>query len=571
MMNFFERLKPSNLPESVIQKGTVAVHREIILQWAYNILITILTLVMPLIFIFLPDVVRPSVRVATTACYVVLFSLTYFRGINYNARAAVLILFLQFIGSLAIYANSLINFGWMFLFASVALANLMLGHRYGIIFFLLSAATVAMLGILIINGMLIPNHLPDPTNLNFWIVSGIIFLFTVSLVVSAAFIVIRNMENTLKAQARLTRELEEEQDLLEQRVEERSNALKNRVAQFEVASQVAREISGEMNLDGLLNTAANLIRDQFGFYHVGVFLNDAQNEYAVLRAATGEAGRQMMERAHRLKIGEIGLVGYTAGRGEARLALNVGNDSQHFKNPLLPQTRSEVALPLRIADRTIGALDVQSMVENAFSQDDIRILQTIADQLAIAVQKTQLVEKLQQTVKELEASYQATTRKAWHEHMRNARQKLAYRFAGSQIENAVVETEHAQEALTQGKSILTTTRLDEHNQPITVLAVPIKLRNQVLGVVDIHFASASVSPDLITLIEGTVNRLAVSLENARLLEEIQFRAERERLVGEISSKVRAASDVDTVMRVAIEELGKSLGVSEVMVQLRKEA
>jgi GAF domain-containing protein len=93
----------------------------------------------------------------------------------------------------------------------------------------------------------------------------------------------------------------------------------------------------------------------------------------------------------------------------------------------------------------------------------------------------------------------------------------------------------------------------------------------VLGVVDIRFDSANVSPDLISLIEGTVNRLAVSLENARLLEEIQFRAERERLIGEISSKVRSASDVDTVLRVAIQEIGQSLGVSEVMVQLRKDS
>ncbi len=104
-----------------------------------------------------------------------------------------------------------------------------------------------------------------------------------------------------------------------------------------------------------------------------------------------------------------------------------------------------------------------------------------------------------------------------------------------------------------------------------MLAVPIKLRNQVLGVVDIRFQSASVSPELISLIEAAVNRLAVSLENARLLEEIQYRAERERLVSEISTKVRAAADVDTVWRTAIQEIGRSLGVSEVMIQLRKDA
>ena len=571
-MNFFEHLRPGNLPQSVISKGPLASEREIILQWMYNILIGIVGVALPLILIFLPDVLSFQMKIFTVLAFAILFVLAYRRQTNYNMRTSILILFLMIIGMFAVYSNSLLNFGWMFLFASVILSNLLLGHKFGITFFFLAIVGFVIIGFLTVNGQLhAAPTVHSPANPSSWILSGVVFLFTVLLSMTSVINLIRNMDLSIKAGEKLTQALEEEQNLLEQRVEERSAALNKRVDQFEVASQIARQISGEMNLDSLLNTATNLIRDRFAFYHVGVFLNDEKNEFAVLRAATGEAGRQMLERNHRLKIGEIGLVGYTTSHGEAKIALNVASDTQHFKNPLLPETRSEMALPLRIGDETIGALDVQSVVENAFSQDDIRILQTIADQLAIAVQKARLVEQLQRTVDELESSYQVTTQKAWRAHLRSSRQKLAYRYSGNRLENQAEETEHANQALTQGKAILTTTTISDHERPVAVLAVPIKLRNQVLGVVDIHFDSANVSPDLISLIEGTVNRLAISLENARLMEEIQFRAERERMVSEISSKVRTASDVDTVLRVAVQELGKSLGVSEVMIQLRKDS
>jgi GAF domain-containing protein len=372
----------------------------------------------------------------------------------------------------------------------------------------------------------------------------------------------------LRKQEDLSAQLEAERTSLERRVEERSSDLQKRVRQFEVASEIAREVSAETTLENLLNSAVNLIRDGFGFYHVGVFLTDERNQFAVLRAATGEAGRAMIERNHRLKIGEVGMVGFVVSRGEARIALDVAADTVHFKNPLLPDTRSEMVLPLRHGSRTFGALDVQSVLDNAFAQEDIGILQTIADQLAVAFEKTRLVEELQRNIAELEANYQASTQKAWKSHLRGARQKVAYRYHDSRVDGLVEESEHSLEALNSGEMV---TRIEPgHGKPVTVLAVPIKLRNQVLGVVDIHFESTNISPDLISLIEGTVNRLAVSLENARLLEEIQARAERERLVSDISSKVRAASDVDSVLQIAIQEIGRSLGVAEVMVQLRKD-
>lgn len=573
-MMIFKNLKPSNVPDSQA-KDVLTVRREIILQHVLNILLAIYSIGLPIVLIAFPQAIRSGHPGVYAIPFLLLAGITLFRRIPYIFRAVVLILALMGLGSMALIVYGLGGTGVIFLLGASFLANILFDRRAGVVFTILAVLIIGIIG-----GMMVTGRLPLPRispielsgNPGQWAITAAVFLFVMLMVIRAMLIVVQGLNSALREQEKLTHELQVEQDSLEQRVAERSTELRRRVEQFEIASQVAREISGETNLEKLLNTAVNLIRDRFGFYHVGIFLNDEKEEYAVLRAATGEAGRQMLERGHRLKIGEIGMVGNVVSRGEARITMDVTDDVVHYKNPLLPETRSELALPLRSGERTIGALDVQSVEPNAFSQEDVRILQTIGDQLAIAFEKTRLVDQLSRSLEELNVSQRVTTFKAWRTHLRNTRQKLAYRYRDSRLDNQVALTPHAQEAQETSQSVMKVVgSLDGQGRPITVLAVPIKVRNQVLGVVDIQFAGANVSPDLVSLIEGTVNRLAVSLENARLLEEIQFRAERERLVSEISSKVRAAPDIDNVMRIAVQEIGKSLGVSEVMIQLRKES
>ncbi|MEP6896513.1 MAG: HAMP domain-containing protein, partial [Chloroflexota bacterium] len=160
---------------------------------------------------------------------------------------------------------------------------------------------------------------------------------------------------------------------LEQRVEERTAELvlanernERRAKQFESISLVARTISSTRDLDSLLAQIAEVINREFGFYHIGIFLLDTAGEYAVLSASNSDGGKRMLKRSHRLKVGETGIVGYVTGTGRPRIALNTGADAVFFNNPDLPETHSEIALPLHIADQIIGALDVQSIEPNAF-------------------------------------------------------------------------------------------------------------------------------------------------------------------------------------------------------------
>ncbi|HEC33633.1 MAG TPA: GAF domain-containing protein, partial [Chloroflexi bacterium] len=209
--------------------------------------------------------------------------------------------------------------------------------------------------------------------------------------------------------ARLYQEVQGYTRELEQRVAERTSDLERRTIQLRAAAAVASDAVTAQELDDLLDRVVNLVRDRFGFYHVGIFLVDEEGEYAILKAATGEAGRQMLEYGHKLKVGEVGIVGHVTGSGQPHVALDVGADAAHFKNPLLPETRSELALPLRVGEQTIGALDVQSTQEAAFDEEDVTILQTMTDQLAVAIEKLKRTAQIQAQYARLEAILRSTT------------------------------------------------------------------------------------------------------------------------------------------------------------------
>jgi len=172
---------------------------------------------------------------------------------------------------------------------------------------------------------------------------------------------------------------------LEERVELRTR-------QIRTAAEVARDAAVIRNVDDLLDATVNLISARFGHYHAGIFLIDERGNDAVLRAASSPGGKQMLARGHRLAVGKVGIVGYVTGTGKPRIALDVGTDAVHFANPDLPKTRSELALPLRVGDKVIGALDVQSTEANAFDENDVVVLQTMADQLAIAHENARLLQ-----------------------------------------------------------------------------------------------------------------------------------------------------------------------------------
>lgn len=354
-------------------------------------------------------------------------------------------------------------------------------------------------------------------------------------------------------------------DSLETRVLDRTRALEKRAAQIETVSDIANDIASIDDLNELLDHAVEVVRDRFNFYHAGIFLADDRDEFAVLRAATGEAGKEMLERHHKLRIGEVGIVGYAVGKGEPRVTSNVSEDAVHYVNPLLPETCSEMALPLRVGNRVIGALDVQSREINAFQPEDIRILQIMADQLAVAISKANLVQELQSNLAELQVITRQYSRQEWEDFLTSSQKKLGFRLTHSGIKANGHQNPEVRQVLATKQTVILP---GSEKTPTSSLAVPITLRGQVIGVVNLKIDGQMVPKDMVELVEGASARLAMALENARLVEQIQSKAEREHLIGEITSRVRATTDVDQILQTAVRELGRVLGASEVLIQLQ---
>jgi GAF domain-containing protein/HAMP domain-containing protein len=351
---------------------------------------------------------------------------------------------------------------------------------------------------------------------------------------------------------------------LEQKVEDRTQDLQKQASYLRLAAEVARDSANTNNLNELLDRAAELIFDRFGFYHTGIFLLDERKEYAILQASSTEAGREMLARHHKLRVGKEGIVGNVAATGEPRIALDTGLDGVFFNNPLLPMTRSEMALPLKANEQLLGVLDVQSELPEAFTQDDISILQIMADQLALAIQRVRLSQEQEYNLRQFEDTSQNFTISSWQKFSQEKGFKPGYQFDGVKLIALETYPESSQETLRKGKSVILPADKDAKS---TTLAVPLKLRDQILGVMNISYGAGVISPETINLAEEIASRLAVALENARLYSETQKQAVQTRAISEISNIITSSVNIENILRTAVQELGRINPDTEVTVRL----
>jgi GAF domain-containing protein/HAMP domain-containing protein len=340
---------------------------------------------------------------------------------------------------------------------------------------------------------------------------------------------------------------------LEQRITDRTHDLERRALQMRASAEVVNAVTSIRSIDVLLPKITQLISERFGFYHVGIFLIDSLNEFAVLRATNSEGGARMLERGHKLKVGEVGIVGFVTGNKQSRIAMDVGQDSVFFNNPDLPDTRSEMALPLIIGERVLGALDVQSVDPGAFTQEDIDTLQLLADQVAIAIDNARLFSENQAALEATQRAYGRLSREAWAKmlHDRPELGVIADRF---DMTYSPAES-WSSEMLEASQSGETLRIRDE------TVAIPIKDRDHVLGILRLSKPEGHPwSKDDVALAENLAQQLYLALENARLYRETQRRAERERLAGDITAKMRQTNDPDRILQTTIQELRKALNI-----------
>jgi GAF domain-containing protein len=350
--------------------------------------------------------------------------------------------------------------------------------------------------------------------------------------------------------AKMTEWLGQSYETLEKRVQERTQALQKRTGQVQLSAQVSRDIASARSLEQLLENAVELVRERYGFYHAGIFLTDARGEYQVLRAATGEAGRQMLEKQHSLRIGQTGLVGHAAFSSQARVSTDVGQDVIHYKNPLLPETRSEAALPLIAGGHVIGVLDVQSQEPDAFDLESLSILQLMADQLAIAIQNARLVDEIQKNLADVQNAYGQLERQAWSQFF-ESNPNLGYSYDGVEIRALPAESPDIEDpAHTRGPFHL-----------------PLRVRGEEIGVLEVWPREDRFTEAEEYMLATLSSRLSQILESARLYEETRARASREEIINRLTATVARSLDLDGVLRSAALELGRLPGVREAAVVL----
>ncbi|MDX9990994.1 MAG: GAF domain-containing protein [Anaerolineales bacterium] len=508
------------------------------------------------------------------------------RGRTFPARFFSPLAILITIAVIAMRANGLHDSSIVILPVVIIFASLTLGARGALIFSVLTSVTTIIMGILEISGAVV-NRFSDLTDLTDIVLIGVLGPALVAIIqiallsrlnqsiqlaqksasqqkeINAELLNLQqNLESTISER---TQELEKQSGQLEQQVK----TTQRRAQQFQTVADVARVVANIRDLDTLFKTVTELISQQLGYYHIGIFLNDEANNYALLAAANSAGGQKMLARSHRLKIGETGIVGNVARSGAPRVAINAGEDAVFFNNPDLPETRSEMAVALKLANQIVGVLDIQSTETNAFSQEDVEVFSALADQVAIAIENVRLLENTQKSLAESETIYRQYLRSEWGRLSSEAGLTgFRYKITGaSPLEARIVSPEFDQ-AISSGNM---STHKDEKDE--TSLVVPIKLRGEILGIVNVKQPGGKVwSKDEIELIQSVVDRVAVSAENARLFEETTRRAERERAVSSITTKIRSTNDPNEMLSIAISEIKNALNAKEIRIseQTQKE-
>jgi GAF domain-containing protein len=431
-------------------------------------------------------------------------------------------------------------------------------------------ATLITAGVMIVAGLVLwyaqaINLLPEYNIFNYslqdlWMTRSLDIILAAIILYLANQSISDSLERARRNELKLTatnQALEASQATLEARTRD----LERRTSYLEASAQVSHTASSTLKTDQLMQRAVDLIRERFNLYYVGLFLLGEESERAVLQAGTGAAGRALLAEGYKLPISGNSAVGQSIATG--RLCVVQETDTLQLATEQLPDTRCEAALPLRSRGQVIGALTVHS--DSPFAFDDVltSVLQSMADQVAVALDNARLLAESQEALTAERRAYGQASRDMWTQMM-SAGLTPGFGYVGQQIVPIGDEqTPQMEAALRHEKSVVVAT------QAGSALAMPIKVRGQTIGVVDMQKKTpgSEWTAEEVTLVETLTEQLSVALESARLYQDTQQRATREQLSAQITARMRETLDIDTVLKTAVLEIGQSLGLAEVEVRM----
>ena len=342
--------------------------------------------------------------------------------------------------------------------------------------------------------------------------------------------------------------------------------LQKELRRIRTVAEVARVGATVDEISDLLDRTARLLQSRLEFDHVAIYMVDEQHAHIILTVAAGE-GEPELSPGRRWRLEEAGAVGRAVHSRRLQWLSDTAAEGEET-GPHLVGGRSEVAVPLQAGARVLGVLDVQSRTPAAFDANDVAMLQAVADQLAALMEHLRRLRESQQAAYGLDTAAELAARSLWERALAGIGRPTGYRYRGISVEPVDETYPEALEACKEGRPVTMALPPEGSGRSGTgALAVPIKLRDQVIGVVNLRLEGETVSPDVVALVEAVSDRLALALENARLLEETRWRAARERLRAEVSTRIRASADIDSILRTAVRELSLALQASEGLIRL----
>ena len=328
---------------------------------------------------------------------------------------------------------------------------------------------------------------------------------------------------------------------LEQRVVERTADIERKSDQLRAAAFIARQTAEVHDLASLLDIVVRLVSDQFGFYHTGIFLISEAGDEAILQAASSEGGLRMIESGHSISVGSLGTIGSVLLQKRSRIFFDIGQDAVLFNNADLPMTRSEAVIPLVVRNKVLGVLDIHSDKPQAFGPDDIEVLETLADQVAVAIENARLLDESQAAVMQLEALTADRTREAWSQEVKKKNRVFTYTPLGLRADKSALKDNNA-------------------------IHTSITLRGNKIGDISIsRKEDAAWSKVDEELIFDVANQIGLAIDNIRLLEDATQRAKQEQTIGRLATRFGQSLDIDTLLQTAARELGQLPEVEEATV------
>lgn len=465
----------------------------------------------------------------------------------YLLKAGLFVMLVLILGISSLSETGIRGDSLFFFLAFATLSTLLFGPRGGIAAVIVSELIILVTGYLILNNLYnLSDKLAIEGDLTDWLTAGFSHLLMSLVIMSGLRMLQEGFKQVQTQNENMVNTLRESHLELEHRVAERTKELARKTNQLNTASFVAHQTAEIQELDKLLNSTASLISTQFGYYHVAIYLINERGDYAALQAASSEGGKRLLQHGYRLRVGTEGIVGFVAADKKPRISLDVGDDAIYFDNPELPDTRSELSLPLIVRNNVIGVLDIQSSDAQAFEYDDIEIFQTLANQIAVVIDNVRLLTESQLIISQLQVLTSENTRRSWKTE--SVSRNSAYHYSATGI--------HPIE-----KSALPR----ENN----ALDVPLLLRGQKIGKISLQRKSEfqNWTNKEETVAAEIAAQTALALENIRLVERTRERANREQAISYVTSRVRETLDLETVLRTSVREIQRELNLQEAEILL----